>query len=68
MAIQVTTIRRDFRFMGKRLPDPNPKFSIENVQGILAMQHPAIASALYEVEQKGDVQIITFVEALGKKG
>ncbi|MCZ2155454.1 MAG: PRTRC system protein C [Bryobacterales bacterium] len=42
--MQVKPMRREFSFSGFKPPDPNPKLTVEDVRGILAMQYPEIAT------------------------
>jgi PRTRC genetic system protein C len=43
--MQAKAMRREFSFQGPKLPDPDPKMSVEDVRGVLAMQYPEIATA-----------------------
>ena len=38
--MQAKAMRREFSFQGLKLPDPDPKMSVEDVRGALAMQYP----------------------------
>jgi len=49
-------LSRTFEFNGVRLPDPNPKLSVEDVRTLYAHQYPDIATAA-----------ITGPEAVGEK-
>jgi len=67
--MQVKAMRREFSFSGLKLPDPNPKLSVEDVRGILAMQYPEIATATISgPEALGDTMKYTFERAIGSKG
>lgn len=68
MSIEVSKIERIFKYMGQMLPDPNPLLPIAQVQSVMAMTYPEIASAGFDVEQKQGKEIITFKKALGTKG
>ena len=43
--MQDRAMRCEFSFQGLKFPDPDPKMSVEDVRGILAMQYPEIATA-----------------------
>ena len=49
-------LSRYFEFCGQRLPDPDPKLSVEDVRALYAHQYPDIATAA-----------ITGPEAVGDK-
>ena len=67
--MQIKPMRREFSFSGLKLPDPNPKLSVEDVRGILAMQYPEIATAaITGPEAVGDTMKYTFERAIGSKG
>jgi len=64
-----TPMRREFSFAGLKLPDPNPKMSVEDVRGILSMQYQEIATAAISgPEPVGDTMKYTFERAIGSKG
>ena len=65
----VTPMRRSFSLGGIKLPDPDPKLSIEEVRGILAHAYPEIATAtITGPEPVGDTLKYTFERAIGSKG
>ncbi|MBY0502725.1 MAG: PRTRC system protein C [Bryobacteraceae bacterium] len=67
--MQTKAMRREFSFMGLKLPDPDPKMSVEDVRGILAMQYPEIATAaITGPEAVGDTMKYSFERAIGSKG
>ncbi len=67
--MQVTAMRREFRFNGVRLPDPNPKLSVEQVREIYSTQHPEIATASVNgPEAVGKKLVYHFERAIGSKG
>ena len=43
--MQARAMRREFSFLGIRLPDPDSRMTVEDVRGVLAMQYPEIATA-----------------------
>jgi len=41
----IETMAREFRYDGVRLPDPNPKLSVEEVRTAFSATYPEIATA-----------------------
>jgi len=67
--MKTAVMRREFSFLGVKLPDPNPQMSIEDIRGLLAMQYPEIATAsITGPEAVGDTLRYTFERAIGSKG
>lgn len=66
--MKVETMERVFKYMGKTLKDPNPNLTPEALQSVFSLQYPEIASAHYDREIVGNKEIITYQQALGKKG
>ena len=65
----VTPMRRAFSLNGLKLPDPDPKLSVEEVRGILSHAYPEIATAtIAGPEPVGDTLRYTFERAIGSKG
>jgi PRTRC genetic system protein C len=62
-------LARCFEFNGVRLPDPNPKLSVEEVRSLYAHQYPDIATAaITGPEAIGDNLRYQFTRAIGSKG
>ena len=62
-------LSRTFEFNGVRLPDPDPKLSVEDVQTVYAHQFPDIATAtITGPEAVGDKLRYQFTRAIGSKG
>ncbi len=62
-------LSRCFEFNGLRLPDPDPKLSVENVRALYAHQYPDIATAaITGPEAVGDKLRYQFTRAIGSKG
>jgi PRTRC genetic system protein C len=38
-------MRREFSFLGIKLPDPDSRMTVEDVRGVLSMQYPELATA-----------------------
>jgi PRTRC genetic system protein C len=67
--ITVMAMKREFRFNGKKLPDPNPKLDPEAVRGFYQSQFPEIVNAVIEgpVLEAG-VRVYRFATRVGKNG
>jgi len=67
MKSQILT--RIFELNGMRLPDPDPKLSVEEVRTLYAHQYPDIATAAVTgPEAVGDKLRYQFTRAIGSKG
>ena len=65
----IETMAREFRYDGVRLPDPNPKLSIEEVRTAFSATYPEIATAaLTGPEAVGNKLVYHFAKAIGTKG
>ena len=59
--MQARAMRREFSFLGIRLPDPDSRMTVEDVRGVLSMQYPEIATAAISgPEAVGDTMKYTF--------
>jgi PRTRC genetic system protein C len=59
--MQAKAMRREFSFLGIRLPDPDSRMTVEDVRGVLSMQYPEIATAAISgPEAVGDTMKYTF--------
>jgi PRTRC genetic system protein C len=62
-------ISRYFEFNGVRLPDINPKLTVEEIRAAYAHQFPDIATAaITGPEAVGDKLRYRFTRAIGSKG
>jgi len=62
-------LSRIFEFNGVRLPDPNPRLSVEDVRTLYAHHYPDIATAsITGPEAVGDKLRYQFTRAIGSKG
>jgi PRTRC genetic system protein C len=69
MALTVAKMARLFSFNGVRLPDPNPKMTVDEVKALYAMRYPELATAVVNgPEAVGDKMRYTFERAIGSKG
>lgn len=63
------TLKRQFIFNNRYLPDPNPSLTPEQVRSVLAAQFPEITSAVIEgPSYQRNREIYTFRRAVGTKG
>ena len=62
-------LSRCFDFCGLRLPDPNPKLSVEEVRNLYSHQYADLATAsITGPEAVGDKLLYRFARAMGSKG
>lgn len=67
--MKAVAMKRQFSFAGLKLPDPDPRMSVEEVRGVLALQYPEIATATVTgPEAVGEMLKYTFERAIGSKG
>jgi PRTRC genetic system protein C len=69
MALQASTLPREFFYNGSRIPDPDPKMNVEEVRELLTTSYPEIATAtMTGPEDTGTALRYTFLRAIGSKG
>jgi PRTRC genetic system protein C len=69
MALQASTLPREFFYNGSRIPDPDPKMNVEEVRELLTPSYPEIATAtMTGREDTGTALRYTFLRAIGSKG
>lgn len=67
--MQVIGIKREFKYNGIVLADPNPQLSIEDVRGFYAGQYPELNNSVVEGPvTKNNVAAYSFARAAGAKG
>jgi PRTRC genetic system protein C len=67
--VTITPAVRIFSYSGLNLPDPNPRFSPDEVKAAYAAQYPELATAAINgPEAVGDKLRYEFVRAIGAKG
>ena len=67
--MEANPLVRSFEFNGMRLPDPNPKLSVEDVRALYAHPYPDIATATIPgPEAIGDKLRYHLRRAIGSKG
>jgi PRTRC genetic system protein C len=65
----IETMEREFRYDSLRLPDPNKKFSIEEVRTAFSATYPEIATAsVTGPEAVGNKLVYYLTKAIGTKG
>ena len=65
----IETMAREFRYDGVRLPDPNPKLSIEEVRTAFSATYPEIATAAVTgPEAVGNKLVYHFAKAIEIRG
>jgi len=65
----IETMGREFRYDGVRLPDPDPKLSIEEIRSAFSATYPEIATAAVTgPEAVGNKLVYHFAKAIGTKG
>lgn len=63
--MKVEQLAREFNYNGVRLPDPNPKLTVEEVRAVYATAHPDIPTAAIEgPEAVGNKLIYRFSRAI----
>ncbi len=67
--VQVEVIRREFRYEGRVLADPNPRLEPDGVRGFYAQQFPELVNAVLEgpVLERGR-RVYRFARRVGKNG
>lgn len=67
--MQEVILKREFRYNGIKLADPNPALSPDTVRKFYAPQYMELTNAVVEgPTTKGDVLTYTFLRAAGAKG
>jgi PRTRC genetic system protein C len=68
-SMTIETMTREFRYDSVRLPDPNPKLSIDEVRTAFSATYPEIATAAVTgPEAIGNKLVYHFAKAIGTKG
>jgi PRTRC genetic system protein C len=69
MSVTISSLEREFVFDGRRLPDPNPDFSVEQVREMYIPSLPEITTATVTGPEPIDGKVrYTFNRAIGHKG
>lgn len=67
--METVRLARVFDFQGRRYPDPNPRFSPEEVKDVYANEDPAIGNAtIVGPETEGNTLVYPFAKGIGIKG
>jgi PRTRC genetic system protein C len=68
MALKTVALPRTFYSSGRKLADPNPVLSIEEVRTHYAGIYPELNNASFEEEITGTEHKVTFSGSVGHKG
>ncbi len=68
MALTTSPLPREFILDGRKLADPNPALSIEEVRTYYSGIYPALNNASYEEQLSDRARTITFTTSVGHKG
>jgi PRTRC genetic system protein C len=68
MALTPVTLPRTFYTAGRKLADPNPALSIEEVRTHYAGIYPELNNSSFEEDITGTEHKITFSTSIGHKG
>lgn len=68
MALTTLALPREFSLDGRKLADPNPALSIEEVRAHYTGIFPALNNASYEEQLTDTAFAIRFVTSVGHKG
>ena len=67
--MEIHPLSRVFEFNGVRLPDPDPKLTVEEIRNLYSHQYPDIATAsITGPEAVGDKLVYRFSRGIGTKG
>ena len=67
--MEIHPLSRVFEFNGVRLPDPDPKLTVEEIRSLYSHEYPDIATAsIAGPEAVGDKLRYQFTRAIGSKG
>lgn len=68
MALTTTSLPREFSLDGRKLADPNPALSIEEVRAHYTGFYPALNNSSFEEELTARSRVIRFTTSVGHKG
>ena len=68
MALTTTTLPREFILDGRKLADPNPAMSVDEVRMHYTGIYPALNNSSYEEQLTERARTITFTTSIGHKG
>lgn len=69
MALSITNLKREFKLKDKKLPDPNPNLTPDEVMAFYSNQHPElVTSNVFGPTINGDVAVYEFKTTVGTKG
>lgn len=68
MALSLKPMHREFLLDGRKVADPDPNLSIDEVRSFLSGTYAELNNASYDEEVHGATRRITFRTAVGTKG
>ena len=68
MALKTVTLPREFILDGRKLADPDPAISIEEVRIHYSGIYPALNNSSYEEQLTDRARLISFTTSIGHKG
>jgi len=67
--LQANPLEREFTYMGLKLPEPNPKLTVEEIRSFYWGQYPELATAAITGPEVAAERLrYSFVRAIGTKG
>lgn len=66
--MEIKKVTREFSFKGKKLEDPNPKMTVDQVRNFYSAEMPELVNVTWIEKQEGATVKIEFQGAVGKKG
>lgn len=67
--IDAKVLSRSFAYNGIKLPDPDPRMTLDEVKNLYSHQYPELATAaITGPEASGEHLLYSFVRAIGTKG
>lgn len=68
MALKINSLQRSFYLDGRKIADPNPALSIEEVRAFYAGTYPELNNSSFTEEVTGTEHKVTFSNSVGHKG
>jgi PRTRC genetic system protein C len=69
MALEVINLKRVFKFGKETLSDPDPNFSLDEVQGWYSVKYPELTTAtMTGPKTDGDTAVYELTTKIGTKG
>jgi PRTRC genetic system protein C len=68
MALKINSLPRSFYLSGRRIADPNPNLSIEEVRAFYTGTYPELNNSTFAEENTSTEHKVTFSSSVGHKG